>query len=232
MPKYIQGVDAPKFIIDAGSGEWCTIKLPTREAIELKDDLETWLISDIVRWFRPDAVSHLEHYLGNTGNDYNLNMSDLMEKSELLKKNYNDELALAKGYCETLDTGNHHIISSEISSNDFINENNSNLFYAIGGYQYWGKGSVEITVIGEVKKMHSPAMNNKPDRLRRRYDLNFSFTLFDRYNWNIEKKNAGVDIGGVWSITDISMGQLHKECLAREYNIWGVLEQRVVWEDN
>lgn len=232
MPGYRQGVDDPKFIVDAGSGDWCMIKLPTREALELKDHLEWWLTSDFVRWFRPDAVSHLEHYLGNTGNDYNLNMPDLMKKSELLKKNYNDELALAKTYCETLDTGHHYITSSEFSSSDFADENNSNLFYAMGGYQYWGKGSVKITVIGEGKKMHSPAKSNNPIRPRRRYDLNFSFKLFDRYNWNIEKKNAGVVIGGFWSLSDISMGQLHKECLAREYNVWGVLEQRVIWEDN
>lgn len=230
MPQYIQGVDDPTFKVDAGSGDWCTTSPPTREAINLKDNLEL-LTSDVVRFFRPDAVSHLEHYLGNTGSDYSLNMADLIKKSEQLRKCYNDELEQAKRFCEELGAGHHNITSSEVRRNDFAKENNSNLFYAIGGYQYWGKGSVEITVIRQGGPTYNSSMGNYYASPLCRYDLNFVFILFDRYNWNIDQKDAGVRLGGLIPITDVSMGQLHKECLAREYNLWGIIKQRVTWED-
>lgn len=230
MPEYIQGVNDPKFKVDAGSGNWCSSSPPTREAINLKDNLEL-LTSDVVRFFRPDAASHLEHYLGNSGDDYNLNMSDLMKKSEQLRKNYHDELEQAKRFCEELEAGYHTITSSRVSAHNFAEENNGNLYYAIGGYQYWGKGSVEIAAINQGGITHHPSIVNYDASLRCRYILDFVFTLFDRYNWNIDQKDAGVRLGGLIPISDVSMGQLHKECLAREYNVWGVLKQRVTWED-
>lgn len=64
------------------------------------------------------------------------------------------------------------------------------------------------------------------------YDLKFTFVFFDRYNWNIKQKGAGLKLGDTVLVSDVTMGRFHQECLAKEYNIWGVLVKDIPqWED-
>ncbi|WP_255475252.1 hypothetical protein [Pseudocitrobacter sp. 73] len=125
-------------------------------------------------------------------------------------------------FCRTLPPGEHYFSSKKINYGDFIS-NNADLFYAIGGYQYWGKGHVIV------KEIYHPSDNTKDPRCN--YSLKFQFHFFDRYNWNINKPDSGVRLGGVIPVTDRFMGRFHQECLAREYNIKGVIEKEVTWDD-
>ncbi|HDZ8013043.1 TPA: hypothetical protein RUS85_003676 [Citrobacter amalonaticus] len=62
--------------------------------------------------------------------------------------------------------------------------------------------------------------------------MKFIFVFFDRYNWNVNQEDAGVRLGGLIPISDATMGRFHQECLAREYNIWGVLAKDIPqWQD-
>lgn len=80
-----------------------------------------------------------------------------------------------------------------------------------------------------IKEIYHSSDSTRDSRCN--YSLEFQFHFFDRYNWNITKTDAGVRLGGVIPVTDRFMGQFHQECLAREYNIQGVIEKEVVWND-
>lgn len=62
--------------------------------------------------------------------------------------------------------------------------------------------------------------------------MKFTFVFFDRYNWNVKQKGGGLILGDTLLVSDVTMGQFHQECLAKEYNIWGVLVKDIPqWED-
>ena len=86
---------------------------------------------------------------------------------------------------------------------------NLNWYLAIGGYSSWGKGKVHVEQFGG----------------QRRYDFDFEYRFFDRYNWD---KDKSVDLGPV-TIDDEFMGEFHKQGLAKEFNCWGSLKRRFVW---
>lgn len=237
MPNYMVGTIDPKPIIDAGSGEWCSEGSgkslvrwsKDKEYIDAMVDLLSFT-SNVV----PDAYHHLKHYFENTGEDLHLNMTDIMNKSEQLRKYHDKELQEAKTFCETLPASEipYNIVSSNIQHGDFSDKKNRNLFYAIGGYQYWGRGVVKITEIDEAGGNNSElkdVVENYYRQVRRKYELKFTFIFFDRYNWNIDK---GQGIGFGIRASDKFMVKYHKKCFGKEYNIWGRLETNVpIWED-
>lgn len=228
MPKYRLGVEDPWHAIDEGSGAWCSLGYFSDELYHYKYYLENALNGNLYLQYRfPYALEHLNHYFSNTGNDINLNLLDVMKKSRQLKENCDKEIDEAISFCKTLPTGKHNITSSIFNTGDFISDN-SDLFYAIGGYQYWGKGEITINNNGAFDNSNTHLTNQKSHL--RHYKLRFKFIFFDRYNWNINQPDAGVRFGGV-AISDRFMGSFHQQCLAREYNIHGVLEIEKEWRD-
>ncbi|HDZ8013042.1 TPA: hypothetical protein RUS85_003675 [Citrobacter amalonaticus] len=151
MPNYKVGTEEPKVIIDAGSGEWCSAGRFSDKLFHYKQYIDKALSGNVVLSHRfPDAYKNLMHYFGNTGEDLRLDMVELINKSEQLRKYYNSELMCARKFCETLPASSepYNIVSSTIEKGNFADENNANLYYAIGGYQYWGKGVVTVTNVG------------------------------------------------------------------------------------
>lgn len=69
-----------------------------------------------------DAYHHLKHYFENTGEYLNINMTDIMNKSEQLRKHHYKELQEAKAFCETLPVSEipYNIVSSNIQYSDFL----------------------------------------------------------------------------------------------------------------
>ncbi|MDA8478085.1 hypothetical protein NNO04_05130 [Citrobacter sp. Awk 4] len=221
MSNYRLGQNDPPYTIDEGSGPWCSMGHFSDDFFHYKHYLERAVDGNLfLKYKYPYAQYHLLHYLNNTGDDLHIDLSDLMGRSSSLRNEYENELKQAIMFCQLLPPGEHFFVSKEVSHGDFISSN-TDLFYAIGGYQYWGKGYVFITEL-----YHS---SDKMRDTRCRYELKFKF--FDRYNWNITKADAGVRLGGVIPVTDRFMGQFHQECLAREYNIQGVIEKEVIWDD-
>lgn len=161
----------------------------------------------------PDATRHMRHYMNNTGNELRLDLSRLLQRSVQLKRQFDQELAEAQRFVETLEPGRHSLSSQRLAQGYFRQSDDRNLFFAIGGYSYWGMGEVEL-------------MRDPPDSEDLRAEMDFSFHFFDRYNWDGGKK---VEIAGV-TITDAFMQQFHRQCYAREYDVRGIHRQRVVWQ--
>lgn len=132
-------------------------------------------------------IMHLKHCFENTGEDLYLNMTDIRNKSEQLRKYHDKELQEAKAFCETLPASEipYNLVSSNIQHSDFLDEKNRNIFYAIGRYQCWGRGVVKITKTDEVGGNNSELkdlVENYYRQVRRKNELKFTFIFFDGYN--------------------------------------------------
>lgn len=224
MNAYILGREEPEYSIDVGSGEWCSAGHFSEQFYYYKYYLEQLIDGSLYLKYRyPFARENLLHYLQNTGEDIHINLTDMMGKSAQLRDNYVQLLDAAKSFCKTLPPGQHEFTSAHVNTDDFISSD-PDLFYAIGGYQYWGKGRVQIT-----EDKYKNTMSNG-SRLCG-YNLTFQFKFFDRYNWNVSVANSGVRLGSIVPVNDTFMGRFHQECLAREYNIFGAIESEVKWHD-
>lgn len=224
MSSYILGREDPKYVTDAGSGSWCSSGHFEDKLYYYKLYLKRWVEGHFYLKYRyPFASANLLHYLNNTGEDVHVNLNDMMRKSQQLKDNYFSELNEARAFCQTLPPGQYDITSSQVSRDDFISSD-PDLFYAIGGYQYWGKGQVSIAESTDKQTLYHG------DRLCS-YELKFQFMFFDRYNWSINVAESGVRLGSVIPVSDTFMGRFHQQCLAREYNIFGTIEAEDNWHD-
>lgn len=186
----------------------------------------------------PIAASHLRHYFENhKGTDadpldikYGDDMMEyFMSIAPKLRANFDAELKEAKSYCEEFSSTHspdemYDITSGTVARGDF-NGDNDDLFFAIGGYQYWGKGRFSFTEEqgGDKYNFYDSRNHKQYQRARYFYTLNFNFIFFDRYNWN---KGQRADF---YTPSDDTMGQYHKPGLAREYNIWGSFRLLIEW---
>ena len=221
MSGYILGITDPKVVIDSGAGKWCQTGRFSNKTRLYKIGIDKVLNGNVLlSFFYPNAYENLKHYFENTGSDLNLDMTDIMIKSKQLRKFYEKELEEAKAFCSTLSPSSepYNIVSSVIGHGDFGDERNANLFYAIGGYQFWGKGCVKVDEYSHEDSELKDIIENYYPTPKNKYNLTFTFVFFDRYNWNIEKQDAGVRLGRVVPISDATMGTFHRECLAKEYN--------------
>lgn len=128
-----------------------------------------------------------------------------------LKPLYETELAEAKKYATNLPAGTYWITSSKVRTGYARKGENSNWFYAVGGYAYWGKAKATVIPIGN----------------QRSIKMDFEFKLFDRYNWDKGKK---VTIGS-YKITDDFMQKFHRQCYAREFNVKGLYRTTINFKD-
>jgi len=218
MPKYTIGKAAPQIRPDSGSGKWCSAP-QTSKFLLLKRSLEMAMDTNALDiTIGTDAVKHMRHYMRNTGKDFNLDVKDILGKSSYLRAAYQAELAEAKTFTETLLAGDHDITSTTLGRGYFKQQKDTNLFFAIGGFSYWGNGKVSVRERNDAQKTGQ--------EVARSYTLTFSFHLYDRYNWDTGKQ---VQIGGI-TVTDAFMQEFHKQCYAREFNIKGEFTQTVSWQ--
>ena len=110
----------------------------------------------------------------------------------------------------TLPPGRHSITSRNAEGGYNEKEQSSNCFFATGGYVSWGKADVLVQeAAGAV-----------------RYEMDFEYKLYDRYNWDAGKQ---VTILGI-TITDHFMGEFHRQGLAREFDCFGSVRRRLTWK--
>ena len=211
MPLYISSDKSPAIKPDRGSGSWCSAP-QTAEFLVYKRAIQFALDTHAVDLaIGPDAVSHMRQYFSSTGNDLVLDVPAVMRKSKQLRIHYDDELREAKAFCEMLSTGRHAISSSKLGSGYFRQAEDRNLFFAIGGYSFWGQGIVNIV--------------DRDRESLREYTLDFELHFYDRYNWDTGKS---VSIAGI-TVADDFMQKFHLQCYAREYDVKGVGRDRVTW---
>ncbi|NBC98754.1 hypothetical protein GV764_06935 [Atlantibacter hermannii] len=254
MAGYILGEKDPDYQQDYGSGAWCNLCLSSpsnsdglstvaQSIIQVLNDkgIEDYAyVLKFIKYRYPTAVDHLKHYFENPlqGREdihYDFEMMNyFMSKSRGLRNIFEKELKEAQAFCEeiasSLSPGIYKITSSAVSHGDF-REDSADLFYAIGGYQCWGKGELTIKEIAHTR--HLSIAGKMMERGKYEYNLLFTFVFFDRYNWNItSSKSRGVLLGGLIPVDDSAMGRFHQMGAAREYNIWGELQKNLVWAES
>ena len=201
MANYIKGTLDPKIKSDPGSGKWCSDKQEAKYLV-YKRAIEAALELRVGKTLAgEDADKHLQHFFNNTGNDLRIDLKTMIDRVPSLKLFYEQELAEAKAFASNLSTGSHWITSSRLRSGYARKSENSNWYYAVGGYAYWGKAKVNVINASTHKTV----------------TVNFEFKLFDRYNWDKGKK---VTIGGQ-IVTDNFMQNFHRQCYAKEFNVKG-----------
>ncbi len=208
MAQYQIGTSDPTITPDAGAGVWNSVS--TTLEMRLKKGAILSNMGAAYAVIGDDAAKHLIHYFNNTGNDYTIDLQNLIDNVTNEKNLFESEIAIAKRFVETLPVGTHQITSGRATGGYITKAENWNWFFAVGGYSVWGKGTAKITVNATGQKS---------------YELDFEYKFFDRYNWDGGKS---VDIFGV-TITDEFMGRFHREGLAKEFNMYGSVKRKLSW---
>lgn len=208
MAQYKLGTTDPTITPDVGAGVWNSE--PTTIEMRLKEQAILQGMGAAYAIIGDDATSHLIHFFNNTGNDYTIDLEDLIDDVENEKRLFESELAEAKKFVEGLPVGTHQITSQKATGGYITKSENWNWYFAVGGYSVWGKGTAKVSADGSGK---------------RSYELEFEYKFFDRYNWDGGKS---VEIFGV-TITDEFMGRFHREGLAKEFNMYGSVKRKVTW---
>lgn len=207
MPNYIIGPQDPVLISDKGSGKWCSM-LQTGIFLIYKRGIELALAVKLGNLVAGEgATRHLKHFFDNVGSTLTIDLQKMTKTIKYLGELYETELNKAKAFSQTLNDGHHYITSKTYQKGYFDKMDDKNAFYAIGGFFYWGKGVVDVQSFGKSKK----------------HILNFEFKLFDRYNWDNDKKF------GLKDIDDNFMQKFHKQCYAREFDVIGSYQKTYWW---
>ncbi|KAI9663371.1 MAG: hypothetical protein M1831_002655 [Alyxoria varia] len=147
-----------------------------------------------------NAESNLRHYLGDSGDDKNVEPGDIMDDlpkfRDSVKALAQNEAAAA--YKRIPAKGGTKAFSSSWKSFYATKDMSWNWFFAIGGFSY--------SVTGVVTRSSGGGGS-----------LKYVAHIFDRYNWDAGKS---VDIGP-FHFEDTELGHLHLVGLAREYTVRG-----------
>jgi hypothetical protein len=152
----------------------------------------------------------MEHYLNNTGKDYTIDLEDMIASVPTAKRAMIAEFRQAQNFIAGLPNGTHYFTSRAGESAYNYKGESADWFFAIGGYTYWGKGVAKISA----------------GTTGRRFEVDFEYHVYDRYNWDGGKK---VTIGGI-DVTDEFMGEFHRQGLAKEFDCHGKIARRFTWE--
>ncbi len=208
MANYALGSGDPKITPDAGAGVWNskskTLDMRTREAMIYQ------ILPSANLVIGDDAVRHMYHYLGNTGNDLTIDLQGMLNDVEDERRNFEAEMLLARRFVQGLRPGCYMIHSQKATVGYAKKSESKNWFFATGGYSYWGKGVATVDT------------NDKGERT---YNLAFEYKFYDRYNWDGGKS---VTIGPV-TITDAFMGEFHRQGLAKEFDMFGSVRRNIKW---
>jgi hypothetical protein len=205
--EYMLGALDPQVRLDAGAGAWNSSPAEATY-VGLKAAVLDVLPTASV-FIGQDAAAHMRHYLLNSGSDYRINLASMVQEVPSAGQRYEREVAQAQRFAEKLSPGSYEIASKHAELGYNRKAENSNWFYAIGGYSTWGQGQVDIEEVGS----------------QRSYRLEYEYKFFDRYNWDGGKK---VTIANI-TITDEFMGEFHRQGLAREFNCYGSFRRRLSW---
>jgi hypothetical protein len=157
-----------------------------------------------------NAARHMRHYLNNSGTPLNVNVDQMLRDLPGLQKRFENEKSTAKNEANnriaaanphqpitfTLEGDRRNYYATKSESPDW--------FYAIGGFTYWYTATVEV--IPSSKSSEKPTVK-----------MTIYLNVLDKYNWD---KGKSVTIGPV-TVSDESLGELHKTGLAQEYEVNG-----------
>jgi len=186
--------------------------------------------------FGRDATKHLVHYLGNTGRHYKIDLNGLANSVDSAKGVYETELAEAKAFVEKLHPGKHLITSTKASTH--CPPERTNWFFAVGWYWAWGQGVAKVT---------------EDKAGKRKYELEFEYKFLDQYDWHVHLSTILFKIPfpaglarqlngrrvrkGIYlhqdrhsvavEVTDELMRRFHRQKLAREFPMYGLITELI-----
>jgi peptidoglycan hydrolase-like protein with peptidoglycan-binding domain len=207
-PDYQIGTSDPALGHDPGAGPWGS-KPKTVATLAAKAAILTEVLPKV--WpVWPDAARHLAHYFANWGSPLTIELEGLLRTVPSARPLFELEVAEAKAFVERLSPGHHSITSTRLAQGYNQQAENMNWFLAIGGYSVWGKGTARVFETAGA----------------RRYELDFEYKFYDRYNWDGGKK---IELFG-FTITDEFMGEFHREGVAREFDCFGSVSRQLSWD--
>lgn len=221
MADYRIGNGDPTVGVDRGAGTWNSVRASNERAAQyvlLRGTLADYRSGLIIRGFMGnDAVSHMQHYLANSGNNYTINLEGMVQDCPSAQTLFISELRQAMNFVQTLRPSSYFITSGTAPQGAQAGAYNTeaesrNWFFAVGGYAAWGKGRASVT----------QSQNGS-----REYFLEFEYKFFDRYNWD-GGKEVTIPVINV-RVTDNFMGDFHRGGLAREFNMYGSIKRNIRW---
>lgn len=205
---YKVGVDDPPLRADPGAGRWNS-KPKEATYVALAAGI-IQILPEASIAIGDDAAKHMAHYFFGNGRDLTIDLEGMVAEVPRARERFEDEVAEAQEWIETLPVGRHPFTSLNVESAYNYKFDNQNWYYAIGGYSTWGKGTAVVT--------QTP--------VGRQYDVDFEYKFFDRYNWDGGKKVTIFRI----TVTDQFMGEFHRQGLASEFNCFGSFKRRLSWK--
>ncbi|MCC6536473.1 MAG: peptidoglycan-binding protein [Bryobacterales bacterium] len=204
---YRTGTGDPPLGHDAGAGPWNS-ESKQLQTIALKGVIVTNLDKAMI-YPGINATRHMRHYFANHGRNLTVNMESMIANVPLAQEAMVGEFRQVQRFVQMLPVGRHQFTSKSAESSYNYKDQSADWFFAVGGYSYWGQGTVNITMVGG----------------QRKYDVEFVYKMFDRYNWDGGKSVTLVGI----TITDEFMGEFHRQGLAQEFNCYGEVRRQVSW---
>lgn len=207
--RYRTGTADPSLRFDPGAGNWNSHP-KTARVMAQRAALDAVVGQPTNLYPGPNATRHLRHYLNNTGLDYTIDLEDMVRSVPTARDALVAEFRQAQAFIRTLPAGRHLFTSRAGESAYNYKQESADWFFATGGYTYWGKGEARVS----------------SGKSGRHYEVDFEYRFYDRYNWDGGKS---VELGGV-TITDEFMAEFHRQGLAREFDSFGSLHRRLVWD--
>ncbi len=199
LSSYRIGTQPPAKKIVLDRTTWNSMPGNSGYAIRLRAKL-TALAGNVTLW--PDAAAHLRHFLDNSGTTYTINFQKMNNESVNAKNHLMKELNCALTYAEKL-ADPRGMVSMVTTEEDSAKNSDGNWLYAVGKYSTWAVGDVFVC----------------DDK----YYMIWEFHFRDVYDW---KMDSGLR-GGL--VTDREMALLHRYGVAKEYEMVGVQEMRIMW---
>ncbi len=210
MPNFVIGTTDPVIKHDPGAGRWNSEKADPK-MIALKLTIMNYMVHAAVL-VGDDAAKHMFHYFLNSGKEYNFDLQGMVDEVKNAKFLYDQEVAEAKIFAETLPAGTYDIVASRMKPGYNLKTDSKNWFFAVGGYSFWGKAKLVV---------------EKDNVGGKGFLLDFILNCTDRYNWD---KGKSVKLFNI-EITDEFMGEFHRQGLAQEFNLRGVIKNKFTWGD-
>lgn len=130
--EYTLGAADPPVSRDPGAGAWNS--KPTEATyVGLKTAILNALPASVIV-IGDDAAAHMLHYLLNSGRGYDIDLDGMVKDVPSAKQRYEREVAQAQSFVEKLTPGSYDITSLHAENGYNRKSENSNWFYAIGGY--------------------------------------------------------------------------------------------------
>lgn len=206
--EYEIGSGDPPIGHDPGAGPWNST--PTTVACIAEKQAIIQILPIALAYPGRHAVDQMEHYLGNTGRPFTIDLEAMVKDVPSAKTRFENEVAEAKAFVEMLPVGVYQIRSKQLEQGYNHKNESADWFFAVGGYSTWGVGQATIRQTSSGVEC----------------ELNFEYRFYDRYNWDAGKS---VTIAGI-KITDQAMGEFHRQGLAQEYDVNGSLKRTFRWK--